>query len=279
MARTPEQIVAAMRLRMAAEPSLALFDNQSSAEFFAMLMHLYATEVHEIEKIVDIVNTQLIDQIAATRPGTADWYGQQALKFQYGQVLQVLNGVIGYATDVPAARLVKYVSVEDAVDGSNVPIPGQILIKCAGAAADGTPTALITPVRNGFEDYMKAVRFAGTWLEVRSAAPDTVHVKAAVYYRPQAGIENVKAAVKAAITNYLRAIPFDGWYHETKLVDAIQAIAGVSDVVINDVIITDAVPNPPVSRPRRHRFYAGFAVPDPAFPIDSDPDFQFIAES
>jgi hypothetical protein len=88
---------------------------------------------------------------------------------------------------------------------------------------------------------LDSISFAGVQYLVASSAADKLFLEAEIFYNGQYSAV-ISTNVIAAINAYLAAIPFDGNVRVNKLVDAIQAVDGVTDVVINNLAMrADAV--------------------------------------
>ena len=94
---------------------------------------------------------------------------------------------------------------------------------------------------NAFRSYMYDVKFAGVQLTVISSNPDTMHISINVKRNAMIlpSIENdVKPALGTAITDYLIRIQPDGILNKTQLTNAMLAVDGIEDVVIEDCYFT-----------------------------------------
>jgi uncharacterized phage protein gp47/JayE len=138
------------------------------------------------------------------------------------------SGAIGYATDVPGARIVAQATAKESVAGTGL-VKLFIKVAKAGAAA-GTLAALSHAELVQLRGYFDRVRFAGTRLEVVSREADRLQLSGTVYYDPLLDLGAVQAAVLTAARAYLAALAFDGQVYVSKLTDYLQAVPGVRDV-------------------------------------------------
>lgn len=164
----------------------------------------------------------------AKEPGTAEWYRQQMLSFQYNFQLIWINNQYNYNDTTSAlalaARVIKYC----AVDGSQ----GKVVFKVAGETA-GEPTQLPLVEATAAYNYMLKKRFAGSKIQVIALPPDVLRVTATIYYDPLLTLAVVKPAVENTIHNFNKLIPFNGKFNINKLNDDLQSTPGVIDPVIS----------------------------------------------
>jgi hypothetical protein len=215
------------------EALVADFVNSSRVGVWKMMAFCMASAIyfHELvfEQFRDEVNAILKD----VSVGTTDWYVRQVLDFQIDTPLSVLvTGRVGYENRLkePNKRVVGRASVEDA--------DGVLRIKVA-KFANGNLVALSASEQISLEAYLKKVRFAGTKFTIVSTNGDYIKFGAIRITHNGLNSDNlvqgfVKLVVKSQITN----LPFNGRLWEVRLVDALQAISGVVDVVLEDIQVS-----------------------------------------
>ena len=208
----------------------------SSTGVFNLLIFIVAASIYTFEVLIDILRED-IQEIADSAPsGNLKWIQDQMFKFQYGDVVVLTDFVPGYDPVVEANRIITQCSVREV--GNSV-----VAIKVAkGTSAPFTP--LTAPELSALTDYYygtastEGVGFAGVKAGFISLDPDRLYVEADIYYLGQYVEATVKAAVIAAIDAFLQSFAdeaFDGSLYMIRLVDAIQAVAGVDRVVLNDI--------------------------------------------
>lgn len=194
-----------------------------------ILFYVVAACCHVLEVMLEAYLTSVEEKIDSSVVASVPWYHQMALRFQWGDAL-VFNDAIQqyvYPEIHPDRQVVKYVSVQDR--GSSV----QILVS---GEKDGLPVPLSEEVLMTFKTYMNRVKIAGIVLSVRSLPADRINVAAIVTVDPLVISENGiritdgSKPVENAIVEYLRSIVYGGTFNKTRLVDAIQAVEGVTDV-------------------------------------------------
>lgn len=240
MARTLEVIKEEMQDKIRTYPELDDFKFPEEGGSQVGVMNLIIATVTQseftLENIVDILKEE-IQEIADSAPaGNAKWLQRQILNFQFGDVVTLVDFVPTYDPIDTAARIVTRVSVKEL--GSGV-----VAIK----VAKGTPPSLgplTGPELAALQDYYygtsttEGVGFAGVRASFINLDPDRMRVEADVYFLGQYVQATVKAAVIAAIDNFFATfqdVAFDGTVYMIKLVDAIQAVPGVSRVELTDI--------------------------------------------
>jgi hypothetical protein len=160
------------------------------------------------------------------------WYHNLCKAFQYGDSL-VYNEktcAFEYTTVDESKKVVRYAAVRD--------LGGSISILVSGDK-DGSPTALDSDILTAFKYYLNKVKVVGVIIEVRSLPADTLSISATVQVDPlvidKSGkrISDGTFPVVKAVNAYLADIVYGGTFNKTKLVDAIQAVDGVADVVLD----------------------------------------------
>lgn len=246
MARSLEAIQEEIKVRIRTYPSLDdyLFpeDGGSKVSIFNVIIYVVAAAIFTFETILDITKTEITAIRDQSISGNAKWVQRQVLNFQYGDVVTLVDFVPTYNPVDESARIVTQCSVKQL--GS-----GDLAIKVAkGTAPNLTP--LSGPELTALQDYWfgtgttEGVGFAGVRTTFINLNPDRMRVQATVYFLGQYVEATVKAAVVDAIDNFFstfQAEAFDGTVFMIKLVDAVQAVDGVSRVVLTDIKARDAV--------------------------------------
>ena len=203
---------------------------------------IIASAIWALESLFDAFREDVDAKIATAVLASIPWYHKIALEFQYGDelVFDEETQQFVYPELHPNKQVVKYAACRD--------VGGGVYVLAAGANSAGTPVALDADVLTAFESYLNQRKPAGVIIEVGSYAADRVRVYADVQYNPQvinaAGelVEDTSVRpVDAAINDYLRNIEYGGVLNKTALVDAIQAVPGVVDVLLNKVTVRSAI--------------------------------------
>jgi hypothetical protein len=240
MARTLEAIQTEIKAGIRAYPSLDSYlfpeEGGSQVSIFNVLIYVVSASMFTLETMIDIL-TANIQAIADAAPsGNAKWVQAQILKFQFGDVVTLVDFVPTYDPIDESARIVTRASVKEL--GSGV-----VAIKVAkGTVPSLSP--LSAPELAALKDYYfgtantEGVGFAGVRTTFVNLEADRMRVEADVYFYPQYVEATVKAAVIVAIDDFFATFAddaFDGTVFMDELRNAIEAVAGVSRVTLQDI--------------------------------------------
>lgn len=199
----------------------------------SILFYIVAACCHVLEVLFDSYKEDVEARIRSAVVASVAWYWRMATEFQYGDALvfDEKTQQYVYATVDETKRVVRYAAVRDR--GTSV----EILV----AGDDGgVPRALSNGVLRAFEEYMNRVKIAGVVLNIRSREADSIIIRARVFVDPLVidgtgrRITDGGRPVDAAVEDYLRNIVYGGTFNKTRLVDAIQQVAGVTDVELGE---------------------------------------------
>jgi hypothetical protein len=124
-------------------------------------------------------------------------------------------------------QIVKKVSV--------VETNGEVLIKVAKGNGGGTLEPLTSGQQTALTSYVNKIKPAGVKTTILSIDADQLKFKQTITYNGQLDLGEFKIALKAAVEAYLSSIKFDGKFNVNKYIDALQAITGFVDVVIDNI--------------------------------------------
>lgn len=239
MARPITQIYGEMTAEKDSQASLAsLAPDQDTAQeliialrstskvaIWRLIFYSLAVAIHVHEVLWDLFREEVEAMIRAAPPGTVAWYQQLALAWQFGDQLAYADYRYAYPEDDAAKRIVRRASVQER--------PGGVLLfKVAKLDGQGDPIPLEEAETVAFVAYLRKVRFAGTEVAVVSQPADALEVRGSVYFDGEVPLAEVRAAVDAAVEEYLAQLPWNGELSKIRLIDAIQGAKGVTDVSI-----------------------------------------------
>lgn len=231
-----------------------------------------AIMVHE--QLWDVAKSLLQDIADRAVPGTARWYQEQCFKFQLGYPLMWINGTYQYGTIDESAKIIKRAAVTEAA--------GTVVIKAAKLQGSTVvwldypnPQSVTGPEYIAFKQYINDIKYAGVATIIISSNPDKLKVGYKIYYDPLVLKSNGESLtepgvfpVEDAINNYITNLPFNGELMLSKLTDAVQAVSGVADAVIQ-VAEYQYGANPYTAIVDSYNSYAGYMNIDPAFPLNT----------
>lgn len=245
MARTIDTIQTDIKNNVRTYTSLNAFkfpeDGGSQVSVFNLIIYIVAVSIYAFEVILDQMKSDITNIANSAPAGNASWLRNQILKFQYGDIIQLINYVPTYNPINTVKQIITQCSIKDNYDGS-------ISIK----VAKGTTTPylpLATAELAALQDYYygtattQGIGFAGVRANFISLNPDRIEIVATVYYYGQYVGATVKTNVIAAINTFLSTFSgtaFDGRVFMIKLVDAIQLVQGVSRIKLFNVNARDA---------------------------------------
>lgn len=228
MARTVSQIYQTLLDAKDDETELSGLTSTSQTAIWRLLLYIQAVCIAVHEQLMDVLKTDIEDLVASAAPGTAKWVKAQVLKFQYSattpQVIELVDYAPAYPTIDEDLQIITRCSV--ATDSNKV-----VLVK---VAKSDPPAPLSALEQSALDGYLEDIMFAGVSYTIINADSDKLYVKADVYYNGQYA-SVIQASVEEAIEDFLANLEFNGYLKLSKLIDAIQAVDGVTDVVLEDV--------------------------------------------
>lgn len=195
------------------------------------IFYVVAVAVWTLETLFDLFKADVDEKISRAVVASVAWYYKMARRFQYGDALvfdEQTQGY-GYVSVDEKKQVVKYAAIRDRGGSIQVLVSGD---------AGGKPTPLSEEVLTAFKFYMNRVKIAGVILSVKSVPADRIRINATVQIDPMLMDTTGKRLsdggypVVSAIDSYLANIVYGGNFNKTKLVDAIQGVAGVADVTL-----------------------------------------------
>ena len=226
MARTQEEIYQSMISYKAALPDLAGMYTQSRTGVYSKILWIVAFAVNIFEQLFDLFKAEVDTKLAQKEPGTPSWYVQILKQYQDGDSLIVQEGKITYATIDPAKQIITRASYKEEA--------GTLKLKIAkGDIANGQ--AVSAEEKTRIESFLERQKYSGTKIELISLNADKLRVTGTIYYNGILDPVAVKNEVVLALQEYCLNLAEDGVVRRIKVVDAIQAVAGVidADVTIN----------------------------------------------
>lgn len=205
---------------------LSDLNSTSKVAVWRLLLYIVASAIYFHENLWDLFRIEIADKIANGTVGTARWYQQIVLQFQYGYSLIWDNTKLKYqyAQIDDAAKIVKHCAV---VEGAN----GILFIKVAKGS--NTLEKLSNPEIASLTQYVKSVRFAGTWYQVISGDGDILRVAINIQYDAIVDFNSFAQNVYKSIRDHVQNLPFNGVFRIINLIDSIQKVEGVVDVIVD----------------------------------------------
>ena len=208
----------------------------STVSFESILFGIIATAVYALEALFDLFRADVDKKISSAVLSSIPWYHKICLEYQHGDALVLDEKTMQfiYPTDSPEKQQVKFAACRDK--------GGYVYILVAKDDGTGRPAMLSEDVLMPFKEYINCRKPAGVPTEIYSYDPDVIEVSLTVQYDPLvisadgSLISNPTIfPVETAVTEYLHRVEYGGALNKTRLVDAVQNVAGVKDVILNQV--------------------------------------------
>lgn len=223
------------------EAGAAFDDTFSAVSLESIWFSIVAAAIYVLETLFDAFKEDVDAKIAQAVVASIPWYHKISLEFQYGDelVFDEKTQAFVYPVIDTAKQIVKFAACRD--------LGGMVYVLASKDDGSGSPTALSADELTAFDSYLHERKPAGVLLQSASYDPDQVQVAVTVQYNPQVLspdgqliAEPGTYPVEDAINAYLKGIIYGGALNKTKLVDAIQAAAGVIDVSLTGVSVKTA---------------------------------------
>lgn len=239
-----------------------LEDIKSTSKVAVWRAFLFIISVYHYlqELLFDDHISEVEETISKGQYGTASWWEQKVLEFQYGNQVVEQDGAIVYDPIDENARIVTVVAVSRT--------SGSIELKVAkGDLASLVP--LTFPEKAGLASYASRIKPVGEDVLIVSQAADLLKLNAVVYYDASIGLATVQTNVESAIDGYLSQLKFAGVFVKNTMIDKVQAVEGVADIQINTLEAKD-IDGVYVSIERAYDSKAGYMKVDDSFPLSSE---------
>jgi hypothetical protein len=233
MARSTATIQQQILDNITADPTLGpLLTSTSKRAIYNLLTFIVAVAINVLEQLIDIFTASVESVAASAAPATEAWLQKNILAFQFSLTNpQIIQFTAGLAPYYPTVDTTLQIISRCSVTTTNA---NQVLIK---VATGNPPSALSALQLSALQAYVappNGIGIAGVTYLVTSGNPDQLYIQATIYYQGQYSAI-IQANVITAITNYLAAIPFDGVVRLSDLVISVKAVAGVDDIVFQNV--------------------------------------------
>jgi hypothetical protein len=244
----------------------------SKVAVWRLIFFTVAVAIWTHEKIFDLHKLEIEKRASELITGTLRWYSEQALAFQYGDILVWNNQLLKYeySSGSTGQKIVARASTIEVVGANN-----QIRIKIAKLNNSGKLVPLSASEQNSFTTYINKIKFAGVNVAITNINPDQLKLSIRVDYNPLILTSTGELIstpgvypVRDAINNYIANLPFDGVFNINAMIDKIQSADGVIDpVVLSCEAQTGSTPYVPISQ--NYTADAGYLEIDPSFPLDN----------
>jgi len=202
-------------------PGLTFDEQFSKVSIERLFFYIVATEMAALQFLFNQFKIEVEERIKAAIPGTIAWYHNLVMNWEYPEK----SGI----------RLIKFCSVTEEFPWLRI----KINTENHGVLAVESDEMI------ALRSYLSHNKFAGTQINVTSEPPEIIEINmrvwlsAAQYTSNGEIIGTDEKPVETAIANYLSNIVYSGTFFRSRLVDAVQAVAGVNDVELLSAKIGD----------------------------------------
>lgn len=242
MARTVQEIYEEMVAEKERRTELAGLTSPSATAVWRLMLYVVAYAAHVLEQLWDAYSAEVDARIEAIIPHRPKWYRDKVLAFMEDTTLVPDTDrydTTGLTDEEIAARLV----VKHATAGEDASA-SLLTIKVAGEE-DGRRAPLPAGVETQLKAYIDEIKDAGVRYLLVNQEADTFNCTVDIYYDPMKLASTVEADCRAAITDYIENLPFNGEYTNMALVDRLQAVDGVKIAELKSASSSTAdVPTP-----------------------------------
>lgn len=228
MARTVAQIKQSMIDAKNADSTLSALTSTSQTAKWNLYYFIVASCIAIFEQLQDLFKTDLETIAATAAPSTPQWTRNKVLQFQAGDVaeLNTTTFVIEYPTVNTANQILTRCAVVTAPNRT-------VLIK---VAKNDPPEPVSVGELAELQSYVETFNPAGIAFTLINEDSDKMEVAATIYYNGQYTAV-ITANVEAALNTYMANLPFNGRITTQAVVDAIQAVEGVTGVSLTRILV------------------------------------------
>jgi hypothetical protein len=194
--------------------------------------YLHALASNLLSQLFDKHLTDTTEVLKNNIAATPIWIKNKILAFQNGDSVEMNEetGIVEY----PFIDATKQIVTQCSVTNANY---GEVNIKVAKGGTD--PVALDSGELTAVQSYYANLNPAGIRYNIISLDADRLLIRGVVYYDGQYQ-DSIQTDVETAVNAYLAALPFDGAMVIKDLEQAINAVAGVEDIVIQELSARDS---------------------------------------
>lgn len=221
------------------QPGLAGITSTSKVSTFALLGWVFAFVAFLLDGFFDTHKEEVDNKITSEKPHRSNWYQTLALNFQYGQTfnrdLEKYENAGLTDDQVEAQKIVAQAAVTE--------VSGRLRIKVA-REVDGELSPLSEEQLLAFTSYIEKTKDAGVKINKDSLPADSLKLDIDIFYDPLilradgSRIDgNAATPVPDATRQYLRQLPFDGEYSNSRLHDQLAQVDGVVLPVVKSALV------------------------------------------
>lgn len=204
-----------------------------------ILTYVMAALIYSYEILLDVFQVQIARLIARRINGTARYYAEMALYFQFNPTIQTLDEMVYDDTNYQfkfknidsTHRIIAKSAYQDYRDlGTVIKI-----CKTNTNSSNSDGGAKYMPLSDvelmAFTNYMDEIKFLGAKLSYRSILGDLMSINATIVY-DDLYIDKAKAFqnIKDALIAYVAGLDFNGYVYYQSVIDAMQAAEHITTI-------------------------------------------------
>ncbi len=215
---------------------IAMLNNTSRVAVWKIIFYAVAFGIFLIDTLFDLFRIETDEKIKELKPGTLVWFAEKIKTFQFGDDLvgetDTYDNTLLTADEIEDAQVIKYAAaIEQEFSNGRF----GVRLKVAGEDAD-VRVQLPADQLAAAEEFLLHFKPGGTYVEITTDDADFLKLSVRAYYNPLVlngtgqrldGTDNTP--LQTAIDSHLKNLPFNGRFNLTALVDAMQAVEGISD--------------------------------------------------
>ncbi len=207
-------------------------NSTSKVSVWRLMVYIFAFFSKTIHELFESFKRYIESVFAKNQHGTLLWWIEQIKAFQYGDLLEFIDGKFQYNTIDERKQIVKRVALET--------LKFMLLFKVASEDESGNLVPLDELQKNALTAYIDCVKFPGTYIQVISENADCLKINLRVYYNAQVSEQELNTLITEAANDYVKNIVFNGQFSITELTDRLQVVSGVVNPIVKEVFAKTA---------------------------------------
>ncbi|MCF6184353.1 MAG: hypothetical protein L3J56_06950 [Bacteroidales bacterium] len=205
-------------------PELDELNSTSKVAVWRLMIWIFSFFSKTIHELFESFKKYIEEVFAKNQHGTLLWWIEQIKAFQYGDILEFIDGVFKYAVIDETKQIVKRVALET--------LNFVLVFKVATEDSNGNLIPLDTAQKTALHSYINKVKFPGTYTQVISENADDLKINLRIYYNAEVTEAELNTFIEEAVNEYIKNIVFNGNFSITELTDKLQTVKGVVNPVV-----------------------------------------------
>jgi len=205
-------------------PELDELNSTSKVAVWRLMIWIFSFFSKTIQELFESFKNYIEDIFAKNQHGTLLWWIEQIKAFQYGDILEFIDGVFKYVDIDETKQIVKRVALET--------LNFVLIFKVASEDSNGNLIPLDAYQNDALKAYINKVKFPGTYIDVVSENADDIKIDLRVYYNAEVTVAELDTLIADAVNDYIKNIVFNGNFNITELTDKLQTVKGIVNPVV-----------------------------------------------